>query len=230
MWTEEGLVPIKEASFHSYNLGTVKPYRDDPYQRMICDSFLRNKLTIVRGKAGSGKTLLSLGFLFSKLDEGEIDRIICFCNPIATLNSAKLGYYPGDKNTKLLDSQVGNTLSSKLGSKYAVEKLLGEESLILLPFSDIRGYDTQGKRAGVYIMESQNLDKNLIKLGLQRLSEDSICIIDGDDKTQVDKSVFEGDNNGMRRAIEVFKGKDFFGTVELKNVHRSKIAEIAENI
>jgi predicted ribonuclease YlaK len=46
--------------------------------------------------------------------------------------------------------------------------------------SDIRGFDTNGMKAGVYITEAQNLDINLIKLALQRIGEDSVCIIDGD--------------------------------------------------
>jgi phosphate starvation-inducible protein PhoH len=49
--------------------------------------------------------------------------------------------------------------------------------------SDIRGYDTSNLRAGVYITEAQNLSIPLMKLALQRIGEDSVCIIDGDHKT-----------------------------------------------
>jgi phosphate starvation-inducible protein PhoH len=34
--------------------------------------------------------------------------------------------------------------------------------------------------AGIYISEAQNLDIELMKLTLQRIGQDSICIIDGD--------------------------------------------------
>jgi predicted ribonuclease YlaK len=51
-----------------------------------------------------------------------------------------------------------------------------------LPLSDIRGYDTTGMKAGIYITEAQNLDRSLMKLALQRVGEDCICIIDGDNK------------------------------------------------
>ena len=50
-----------------------------------------------------------------------------------------------------LQCQIGNLLSSKLGSRMEVERLIDEEQLILLPMSDIRGYDTSGMRAGIYI-------------------------------------------------------------------------------
>lgn len=75
-----------------------------------------------------------------------------------------------------------------------------KEQLILLPLSDIRGYDTSGMRAGIYISEAQNMNINLMKLSLQRIGEDSICIIDGDDSTQVDDISFAGKNNGMKKA------------------------------
>ena len=61
---------------------------------------------------------------------------------------------PGDKNMKLLDSQIGNFLTSKLGSKIELERLLESEQIILLPMADIRGYDTTGMRAGIYITEA----------------------------------------------------------------------------
>lgn len=138
--------------------------------------------------------------------------------------------YPGSREEKLLDSQIGNMLTSKLGSRIALEQLLEEEKLVLMPMSDIRGYDTTGMKAGVYITEAQNLDINLMKLALQRIGEDSICIIDGDDKTQVDDALFAGVNNGMKRASQVFRGKDIYGEVELKTIHRSRIGQIADNM
>ena len=166
--------------------------------------------------------------MLNRLEKGEIDKIIVFCNTVATKNSAKLGFYPGTRDEKLLDSQIGNLLSSKFGGRIAVEQMINDEKLVLLPMSDIRGYDTTGMRAGIYISEAQNLDITLMKLALQRIGEDSICIIDGDDKTQVDLVEFAGENNGMKRVSKVFRGSDIYGEVELKNIHRSKIAQIAE--
>jgi phosphate starvation-inducible protein PhoH len=63
-----------------------------------------------------------------------------------------------------------------------VEHMIQQEKLVLLPMSDIRGYDTSGMKAGIYISEAQNMDVELMKLTLQRIGEDSICIIDGDCK------------------------------------------------
>ena len=106
--------------------------------------------------------------------------------------------------------------------------LIDQGRLLLLPMSDIRGFDTSGMKAGVYITEAQNTSVDLMKLAVQRIGDDGICIIDGDYTSQVDSYMYQGSNNGMKRVSEVFRGKDFYGEVELKNIYRSKIAEIAD--
>ena len=229
-WTGEEYKTLRFGNFQSVHLGNIKPKKDDAYQAMAADSLLNNKITMLRGPAGSGKSLLSLSFLFSKLEQGKIDRIIVFCNTVATLNSARLGFYPGSKDEKLMDSQIGNMLASKLGGKIAVEQLIDEEKLALLPMSDLRGFDTSGMRAGIYITEAQNLDITLMKLALQRIGEDCICIIDGDDKSQVDDISYAGHNNGMKRVSKIFRGANFYGEITLNNIYRSQIAKLAENL
>ena len=228
VWDGSSYRPISYEIFDSKQFGRIKPI--DIQQQLVADSFTHNKITMIKGKAGSGKSYLALGFLFNQLERNKLDRIIIFCNTIAAKNSAKLGFYPGSRNEKLLDSQIGNMLISKLGSKIELERLVDEEKIILLPMSDIRGYDTTGMRAGIYISEAQNLDISLMKLALQRIGEDSICIIDGDDKTQVDDIAFAGVNNGMKRASKIFRNHDIYGEIELKQIHRSKISEIAEQM
>lgn len=203
--------------------------KDDVYQAFAADSLAHNQLTMLKGPAGSGKTYLSLGFLFQQLDKGAISKIIVFCNTVATRNSAKLGYYPGTRDEKLLDSQIGNLLISKLGSRIEVERLIDEDKLVLLPLSDIRGYETPDN-AGVYISEAQNLDIDMMQLALTRIGNDSICIIDGDDNAQVDLPAYAGEYNGMKKVSKVYRGSDVYGEVELHFVHRSKIADLARQL
>lgn len=223
-----GLQQIKFNTCKSKIFGEVKPL--DPFQKLAMDSLKNNKITMLRGAAGTGKSYLGLGYLFECLDEGKIDRIVIFCNTVATAGSAKLGYYPGSRTEKLLDSQIGNFLVSKIGDRLQVERMINEERLTLLPMSDIRGYDTTGLHAGVYITEAQNLNIDLMKLALQRIGDDAICILDGDSDTQVDLPLYAGNNNGMRRVSEVFKGQSFYGEVTLPICHRSKIASLAEKM
>ncbi len=69
-----------------------------------------------------------------------------------------------------------------------------------------------------------------MKLALQRVGEDSIVILDGDTEAQVDLGNYAGNNNGLRRVSEIFRGQDIYGEVTLKNIYRSKIAQIAQNM
>ena len=214
--------------FESKQFGKIKP--KDEYQLIAMDSLLKNKLTVLRGPAGSGKSYLSIGYLFSQLEKNKIDKIIIFCNTVAAQGAAKLGFYPGDKNTKLLDSQIGNFLSSKIGDKVEVERLIEQGIISLLPMADIRGFDTTGLRAGVYITEAQNLDIELMRLALQRVGEDCICILDGDSEAQVDSSLYAGNRNGLKRVSAVFRGEDIYGEVTLPIIYRSKIANLAQKL
>lgn len=229
-WTGERMRPVQFSVFDSEWFGRVKPIKGDIYQILLADSLANNKITMVKGPAGSGKSYMSLGYLFNRLEHGKIDKIVVFCNTVATKNSAKLGFYPGTKDEKLLDSQIGNFLASKIGGTEAVQDLIDDGKLMLIPLSDCRGFDTTGMNAGVYITEAQNMDVELMKLTLQRIGEDSVCIIDGDFEAQVDMVEYSGSSNGMRRASQVFRGHDIYGEVSLQNIYRSKISAIAENM
>ena len=227
-WTENGYEEVNRSAIESMMFGKIKPIENDIYQMCAIDSLKKNKVTVLRGKAGSGKSYLALGYLFSQLEKGKIDKIIIFCNTVAVRGAAKLGFYPGSKDDKLLDSQIGNFLASKLGDISEVERMIDDGRLVLLPTADIRGYDTSGMKAGIYITEAQNATIDMMKLMLQRIGEDCTLIVDGDDRTQVDMSEYAGTNNGLRRMSEVFRGQKFYGEVTLNTIHRSKIAALAD--
>lgn len=229
-WTGEQLADVIMKDIKTAHFGTVKPYKGDPYQMCAIDCMEQNQVTMLKGPAGTGKSYLALFYLMRELEKRRIDKIIVFTNPQPTANAARLGFYPGTRLEKLLESNIGNMLSSKFGDITAVEKMASEGTLVILPMCDIRGYDTTDMQAGIYIPEAQNMDINLMKLALQRIGKDSICIVDGDYNTQTDLPQYQGGNNGMRRMSEVFRGQDFYGEVELKNIYRSRIAEIAEGM
>ena len=229
-WYNNKYISVPFHKAESKMFGKIVPKDNDIYQQLALDSLINNQITMLRGPAGSGKSYLAFGYMFDLLEKGKIDKIIIFCNTVATKGSAKLGFYPGSRTEKLLDSQIGNLLESKIGDRMIVEKLINDGQLVLLPMSDIRGYDTTGMNAVIYISEAQNLDIELMRLALQRIGEDSICIIDGDDRTQVDMSLYAGSHNGMKRVSEIFRGADFYGEITLRNIYRSKIAALAQKL
>nr|DAT54451.1 MAG TPA: NYN ribonuclease and ATPase [Caudoviricetes sp.] len=229
-WTGETHVKVDYKSFKTMMFDTVKAKDGDVYQKLAFDSLAHNRITMLHGHAGTGKSYLALAYMFKLLESHKIDKIIVFTNPCATTGAAKLGFYPGTRDEKLLDSQIGNMLGAKLGDKMMLERMLNENKIQLLPFSDIRGFDTTGMNCAVYITEAQNLDIEMMRLALQRIGEDCIAIIDGDYEAQVDMAAYSGSNNGMRRLSEVFRGSDFYGEVKLQNIYRSRIAALAQEM
>ena len=228
VWREGMYQNIKFPNIKSDYFGAVKPLNGDIYQQMALNSFSNNQITMIKGSAGTGKSYLAVGYMMWLLEKHKIDKIVIFANPTPTMNSAKIGFLPGTQLDKLVDSSIGNMLAGKLGDKFMIEQLVSRNKLSILPMCDIRGFDTSGLNCAVYITEAQNLDISLMKLALQRIGEDSICIVDGDYNAQVDLNQYAGNNNGMRRMSEVFRGHDFYGEIELQNIYRSKIAAVAE--
>lgn len=229
-WTGETHAKVDYKSFKTMMFDTVKAKNGDVYQKLAFDSLANNKITMLHGPAGTGKSYIAMAYMFKLLESHKIDKIIVFTNPCATTGAAKLGFYPGTRDEKLLDSQIGNMLGAKLGDKMMLERMLNENKIQLLPFSDIRGFDTTGMNCAVYITEAQNLDIEMMRLALQRIGEDCIAIIDGDYEAQVDMAAYSGSNNGMRRLSEVFRGSDFYGEVKLQNIYRSRIAALAQEM
>jgi predicted ribonuclease YlaK len=219
-------VDVKSRGFTTEAFGKFKPL--DVFQEFALDSVRENKMTMIKGKAGSGKSLIAMSYTAHQMEKGKFSKYIMFVNPMASRNSAKLGFYPGTRDEKLLDSNVGSMLASKFGSKEEVIERIAKGEIMLLPFSDIRGFDTTGMNAIVHIIEAQNLDIDLMKLAIQRVGDDSKLIIDGDYLAQIDHSSYEGGNNGMRRVSEVFRGESYYGEIELPIIYRSEMAKRAD--
>ena len=140
-----------------------------------------------------------------------------------------MGYYSGNLTEKSLQGAIGNILTTKFGDRYAIDVLIQQNKLKLIPMSDARGCEIKDNEI-LYITECQNTSIDLLKLCLQRASQGCKIILDGDFNAQVDSRSFENENNGMKRAIEVLKGEDIFGCVELQNIHRSKIANLVDKM
>lgn len=219
-------IQIKVKGFNSVRLGKITA--KDLYQSCAMDSLITNKFTLLRGKAGTAKTLLSLSYAMQQLEKGKIGKIVVFANSLPTAGAAYLGMNKGDLKAKIMQVSIGHILASKLGDYNEVEAMMTTGDLLVLPMSDIRGFDTTGMNACVIITEGQNTDRELIKLAIQRVGDDGKLIIEGDNKTQLDSSIFEGSRNGMTGASEVFRGQEYYGELELKHIYRSEIARRAE--
>lgn len=222
----EYYISIKSKVLKSLKLGEFKAR--DLYQACAIDSVLTNQFVMLRGRAGVAKTQIALAYAMQQLQAGKYSKIIVFSNALPTHNAFYHGLVKGDLKQKLMQSSVGNILAAKMGSYDQIEAMLLTEELIVLPMSDIRGFDSSGMNAIIIITEAQNTSRELMKLAIQRTGVDCKLLIEGDNSTQLDEKAFEGINNGMRAASEVFRGQDYYGEIELQKIYRSQIAERAE--
>lgn len=220
------LVSVPYKDIKTKQFGTIKP--KDVYQEIAIDSLISNQITLLGGFAGTGKTFLGLSYLFQLLEKGKIDKIIFFVNPVGVRDACQLGFYPGTVEEKLLSTQVGHILASKLGDIQEVERLIFERKIEIIPVVDARGYEVP-ENSAVYIIEAQNLTSDLLRLLLQRVKDDTKVIVDGDRLEQLDKDSYINDN-GMAKLSEVFAGSDLYGQIDLQVIYRSKLASLAENM
>lgn len=225
-WDGALYVPITRKTLKSIQLGEFEAW--DEYQACSIDAVMNHSIVRLSGSAGTAKTQIALSYGFQQLQAEKISKIIVFSNAVPTKGAHYHGLVKGDLTTKLMDSSIGNILASKLGSYAEVEALMITEKLLVLPASDIRGFDSSGMNALIIITEGQNWNDELMKLAIQRKGADCKMIIEGDNKTQIDNRMYEGARNGMRRLSEVFRGYHSYAEIELQNIYRSEEAKLAE--
>lgn len=233
IWTGRWLESIYKPSKNSRTIPNTDYFErvvsKDIYQDMAIDSLYRNQVTMVRGRAGSGKTLLSLSHAWNLVDKKD-GRLVIFFNPAPSKDSITLGFNKGSLTDKALQSTLGSMLKSKFGDEYVVEDLIMNGDIEIMPFTDLRGWDSKSDRETVVLIsEAQNLTSELLKMGLQRIDDSTQVIIDGDYNQQVDRDAYLY-SNGMKRASEVLRGSELYGEVELQSTYRSELADIADEM
>ena len=199
----------------------------DVFQDCAVDAMLNCDITALSGKAGSGKSLLSLMVAMYLIEKGKYDRLVILFNPTKTKGASDLGFYTGDALTKAMQNSIGQILITKFGDPYIVDFLIQQDKLRLVSMADARGMEIRDNEI-LWITECQNTSKELIKLCLTRVSSGAKVFIEGDYNSQVDSYSFEGNNNGLKRVIEKFKNHDEFAYIQLQKTYRSKVAELCE--
>ena len=224
-WTGNGHEKVIYPSFPSRCFGKVKPL--DPIQQCAMDSIDKNDITVLFGRAGSGKTTLPISYFMSKLEKGKIKKCYFIYSFEPLKNAKTLGYEKGDHTTKILYSaSIGNILASKYGDLIEVQRLIEDSKIDIIPTANIRGVEFESDSM-VIVTEAQNLDVYTLKTILQRCKEGCKQVFEGDIVEQTDVNI---DYSGMYRTIEIFKGYEKFGCVKLKNNYRSEASVLADKM
>jgi phosphate starvation-inducible PhoH-like protein len=140
-----------------------------------------NPVNVLRGAAGSGKTLLAVQIALDLLFTREIERIV-ITRP--TVAKEDIGFLPGDLKEKM-DPWLAPIYSNlyMLYEKDKVDKLLSDGIIEILPFPFMRGRTLVN--ACVIVDEAQNVTTNQMEMALGRLGIGSKMIICGD-SAQID--------------------------------------------
>jgi phosphate starvation-inducible PhoH-like protein len=142
---------------------------------------LENPVNVLKGSAGSGKTLLAVQIALDLLFTREIEKVV-ITRP--TVAKEDIGFLPGDLKEKM-DPWLAPIYSNleMLYEKQKIEKLLADGIIEILPFPFMRGRTLVN--SCVVVDEAQNVTMNQMEMVLGRLGIGSKMIICGD-TSQID--------------------------------------------
>lgn len=187
-------------------------------QKAAKEIILSNPVTVLRGMAGSGKTLVAVQTALDLLLTGEVEKII-ITRP--TVAKEDIGFLPGDIREKM-DPWLAPIYHNLylLYSKERIDKEVEEGRIEILPFAFMRGRTFLN--SFVIVDEAQNVTHTQMEMVLGRLGKGSWMSICGD-LAQIDlRNKKETGFSFLSRVEEHVQGVK---VVVLKQNHRHPIVE-----
>jgi phosphate starvation-inducible PhoH-like protein len=180
---------------------------------------LKNTVTVLKGKAGSGKSLLAAQVALDLLFKREIENII-ITRPTITAGES-IGFLPGSIADKLqpFTAPVYDNMH-RLYNKEKIEKFIEEGRIEVIPIGFLRGRNFTNSL--VVVDEGQNITHNNMELLLGRICLGSRMIICGD-SAQIDLP--RKTDSGFDFLCKNFTDVPGFAIVSLKTNHRHPIVE-----
>ena len=190
----------------------------------------RIRLMTISGKAGSGKTLLSLS---AALECEQRFRQVLLARPIVPLSNRDLGFLPGDASAKIepymqpLFDNLSVLKHENPDSRSLITEMLEAERLQITPLAYIRGRSLQ--HTYFIVDEAQNLTPHEVKTIITRAGEGTKVVLSGD-LQQIDHPYLDSTSNGLAYVINRMKGQHLHAHVTLEKGVRSELSEVASNL
>lgn len=146
-------------------------------QKEVKNRILQNKISILLGPPGTGKSLLSTQIALDGFSKKEYNRII-IARP-AVEAGENLGFLPGDLKEKVqpyLEAVIDNL--KQLEDPKIIDKMITEEDIKIEPIAFLRGKTLLNSI--ILIDEAQNCTPAQMFMILTRLGKGSKMIINGD--------------------------------------------------
>ncbi len=188
-------------------------------QKEAKEIVLNSVVSVIRGKAGSGKSLLAAQIALDMLFKKEIERII-IARPAVTAGE-QIGFLPGTKDEKMapFTAPVYDNMY-RLYSKEKIESLVAEGEIEIIPVGFLRGFNFTN--CVVIVDEAQNCTETQLELILGRICNGSKVIICGD-VSQIDlKNKKESGYDFICKHMKDIPG---FSVITLQTNHRHTIVE-----
>jgi len=188
-------------------------------QKLAKQVIMDNKITVIKGQAGSGKSLVAAQVALDLLFKKEVERII-LTRPAVT-SGEEIGFLPGSKEEKLAPytAAIYDNMY-RLYNKEKIDKELENGKIEVIPLAFMRGRNLSD--CCVVVDESQNITHRQMELLLGRICIGTKMIMCGD-SAQVDLK--NKKDSGFHFICTHFKDIQGFEVVTLKTNHRDPIVE-----
>lgn len=190
----------------------------NPEQKEAKQTILENPVTLIKGMAGSGKTLVACQVALDLVFKKEMNKIII---TRATVSKEDIGFLPGDLKEKM-DPWLAPIYANLylLYDKEKIDKMVVDNQIEVVPFAFMRGRTFPN--SFVIVDECQNITGQQTEMMLGRLGKGGKIVFCGD-LAQVDlKSKKDSGIGFFPRLEERIKGVKI---ITLKKNHRHEIVE-----
>jgi len=179
---------------------------------------LENPVTLLKGAAGSGKTLLACQVALDLVFKKEMQKLI-ITRP--TVSKEEIGFLPGDLKEKM-DPWLAPIYSNfyLLYNKEKIDKMVEDQQIEIVPFAFMRGRTFPN--CIVIVDECQNITHAQTEMMLGRLGKGGKMVFCGD-LTQTDLRTKKDSGIGFFKILEV--NVSGVKTFTLKKNHRHEIVE-----
>jgi len=187
-------------------------------QKVAKEEILNNTLTMLAGRAGSGKTLLACQIALDGLLRRHYEKII-ITRP--TVSKEEIGFLPGDLREKM-DPWIQPIYQNMyaLYDKEKIEKLIEDGKIEIVPLAFMRGRTFLD--SCIIVDEAQNVTHEQMEMIATRIGLRSKMIICGDDH-QVDLKTKR--DSGFRFLYTAARKVKNMTSITLMQNHRDPIVD-----
>jgi phosphate starvation-inducible PhoH-like protein len=188
-------------------------------QKQAKEVILNSKITVIKGQAGSGKSLVAAQVALDLLFRREVEKVI-LTRPAVT-SGEDIGFLPGSKEDKLAPytAAIYDNMY-RLYNKEKIDKCVLDGQIEVIPLAFMRGRNLSN--CCVVVDEGQNITHRQMELLLGRICNGTKMIVCGDTQ-QID--LRDKKSSGFNFISTNFKEVEGFSVVTLKTNHRDPIVE-----